>query len=415
MKLFDEDLSLFKGYSDGTHRSISPAETLARYQPIMRKTGITRLANITGLDVIGLPTWMAVRPNARGLSTSQGKGLTDDAAKASALMEAIETWHGENIDRPVRIASVADMGSSESITDVSRLSRYADRPIRPDLPIAWIEGRSLLHDASVWVPLESVSTSYVVAADGRSDTVFVQSSNGLASGNHLSEAVAHALAELIERDAVGLTGGEMRRAAAGRRINRHTVVSSDLQQMLSLLDRANVETVLFDLTVDTAIPVCGCTIIDRDLDSRWRRLPSFSGYGCHPSPEVALARAITEAVQSRVTQISGSRDDISQAEYLRGGNVDDLASYHRLAAAGEDAVDFAGIADQSTDCFAKDIAVMLRALADVGVTQVVAVDLRKPGIGVPVVKLVAPGLGAPLPMMRGRSIYNPIRPLSAQA
>jgi YcaO-like protein with predicted kinase domain len=62
-----------------------------RFMPAM---GITWLANVTGLDRIGLPVCVAVRPNWRALSTSQGKGETIEAAKASALMEAIESWHG---------------------------------------------------------------------------------------------------------------------------------------------------------------------------------------------------------------------------------------------------------------------------------------------------------------------------------
>jgi len=51
--------------------------------------GITRVANVTGLDHVGIPVVMACRPNARGLAVSQGKGLTLDAAKASAVMESI--------------------------------------------------------------------------------------------------------------------------------------------------------------------------------------------------------------------------------------------------------------------------------------------------------------------------------------
>src|SRR3546814_13206270 len=59
--------------------------------------GITRAADITGLDRLGIPTWCAVRPGALQTQISNGKGLTHAAAKASALMEAIEHFHAETI------------------------------------------------------------------------------------------------------------------------------------------------------------------------------------------------------------------------------------------------------------------------------------------------------------------------------
>ena len=62
-----------KGFFDGTHRLIAPEDTLDRTRPLMPVMGITRLANLTGLDIVGLPVVMAVRPNARSLAVSSGK------------------------------------------------------------------------------------------------------------------------------------------------------------------------------------------------------------------------------------------------------------------------------------------------------------------------------------------------------
>jgi ribosomal protein S12 methylthiotransferase accessory factor YcaO len=101
MNLFGEEVSAPKTYFRGTHRSVPPAETLRRFSPHLPALGITRLADITGLDAIGLPVYVAIRPNARNLSTSQGKGFDHDSAKASAMMESIESWHGECPDLPL--------------------------------------------------------------------------------------------------------------------------------------------------------------------------------------------------------------------------------------------------------------------------------------------------------------------------
>ncbi len=84
-----------KRYRRGTHRVAAPAETLARLRPLAAAMGITRLGNITGLDRIGIPVAVAVRPNSRSVSVAQGKGLDLPQAMASALMEACEGFHAE--------------------------------------------------------------------------------------------------------------------------------------------------------------------------------------------------------------------------------------------------------------------------------------------------------------------------------
>jgi ribosomal protein S12 methylthiotransferase accessory factor len=42
------------------------------------------------------------------------------------------------------------------------------------------------------------------------------------------------------------------------------------------------------------------------------------GAGAHADPAVALSRAITEAVQTRLTHITGTRDDLTSAAYRPG-------------------------------------------------------------------------------------------------
>src|SRR5437868_5060616 len=94
-----------------THRTVSPAVTLERMWALPPALGVTRLANITGLDCIGIPVVVACRPNSCGLATSQDKGVDLIAAKASALMEAAERQQAEQIALPRRIASSFDLGS----------------------------------------------------------------------------------------------------------------------------------------------------------------------------------------------------------------------------------------------------------------------------------------------------------------
>ena len=89
-------------YFTGTRRCREPARTLELIAPLLGRFGITRLADITGLDFLGVPVAQAVRPGAATVTVSQGKGATRAAAMVSAAMEAIELSCAENAVPPAR-------------------------------------------------------------------------------------------------------------------------------------------------------------------------------------------------------------------------------------------------------------------------------------------------------------------------
>ena len=384
-----------KHYFAGTHRACSPEETFARYWPVGKQIGITRIADITGLDNIHIPVCVSIRPNSRGLSTSQGKGLDLFSAKTSALMESIECWHAENIDLPLKHNSYNGLRKSgAAVVDIFALSTYGDSHITGGTPLYWVEGVDLLTEKPTWVPYDTVSTNFTWPGRGGLQAGFVISTNGLSSGNTQQEAVAHALAEAIERDAIELARTDIRAGSAHRKIDPATIADVNCRHLLARLDAAGVAYGLYDITSDLAVPSFACTIVDRETTG-WRTLPAFSGYGCHPDPAVALMRAITEAIQSRLTHISGSRDDIFWADYNKLGNPDDLAEYRRIILDIQPQRDFRSIQSVSTPTFADDIAAMIARLRQKGVRNVVVVNLSKPGIEVPVVKVVVAGLMSP--------------------
>ena len=407
IRVFGQDMQLEKSFWDGTQRACNPEDTVRRLTILAPRLGITRLANITGLDVIGIPVWVGIRPNSRGLATSQGKGLTHAAAKASALMESVESWHAENIDQPVFIDSPASFRRRAPIIQYERLSFYEDSAPRADQPMAWVEGYDLLQERPCWVPLESVSTNYVGSAQRSSASTFMQSSNGLAGGNEVLEAITHALCELIERDAIHHADDAMRKFDAARRVQQGTITDPDCRAVLDKLEKGGVAVAAFDLTSDLGIPVYGCSIVDADDVVTWRPLPPFNGYGCHLNPAIAMLRALTEAVQSRLTYISGSRDDISLAQYSTGGNPNALKSFRQAWARAPGQVDFRDRSNIATSSFQGDIRTMLDVLRAAGIENAVAVDLRKSEVGVAVVRIVVAGLAAAL--SHGRAIRVPQR------
>src|SRR4030081_492760 len=101
----------------GTHRTVDPAETIARIRPFMPAMAITRIANITGLDCIGIPVVTVCRPNSRSLAVSQGKGLDLVSAQASGLMESIEFYHAERVLLPLKLASYEELRYAQRLVD----------------------------------------------------------------------------------------------------------------------------------------------------------------------------------------------------------------------------------------------------------------------------------------------------------
>jgi ribosomal protein S12 methylthiotransferase accessory factor len=387
IRFFDTDLSAPKRHTFGTHRTRSPEATLEAYLPKAPAMGITRLANITGLDSIGLPVYTSIRPNSRSLATSQGKGVDGPSAKASALMEAIETWHAEHIDAPLRYDSYLSLRRRANVVDIEQLIRLRNRSIHLDAPRAWIEGWDLLQNAPIWVPFEFVSL-YFVTEGGVNANPFLQSSTGISSGNHLLEAMTHGLCEVIERDAEVLWIEK----PEAIRIDLSTVDDPSCRHVLSLLKKAGVHVAAWDITSDIGVPAYSCAIMDEPDPAGWRVHGAYSGFGCHLSPGIALLRALTEAVQSRVTFISGSRDDMFRRDYM-SLQLDEAQRVRWAEMQRKDDIHpFGRTPSVSTDSFERDVQTLLDCVRSVGVTNAIVIDLTKPEFGIPVVKVIVPGL-----------------------
>ncbi|MGH6913039.1 MAG: YcaO-like family protein, partial [Geminicoccales bacterium] len=176
---------------------------MARVCPVMPDMGVTRVANVTGLDRIGIPVVMVCRPNSRSIAVSQGKGLDLDAARASGLMEAVETYHAERIELPLKLAGLQSLQERHRVVDVAALPEITHGRFGPNLRILWIEGRDLISQAPIWLPYETVHIDCTLPQPTGSGC-FLAGTNGLASGNHPLEAIDHAIGEVVERDSTSL-------------------------------------------------------------------------------------------------------------------------------------------------------------------------------------------------------------------
>jgi ribosomal protein S12 methylthiotransferase accessory factor len=362
---------------DGTHRAATLEATWKRFAPCAKRAGITRIAELTGLDTLGIPVFAAIRPMGLSLSTQQGKGISAAAAKVSALMESLETWTAERIALPVTRGSYRAL--RERAVDVRQLPRSRKR-LDLDARWEWIEGVDLIRDEPVLVPKEACTLD----ATFTKPPVFDVSSNGLASGNVLVEAIVHGLCEVIERDAEAA----WRRAGGDRRLVLDTIEDATCRALIDRIVSTGARVFVWDLASDTGVPVIGAAIMEDPREPAWRALGFYQGFGAHLLPEIAIARALTEAAQTRLTYIAGARDDFFPIDYARATDPELMAElWSRLAAPCDEPVGF----DELERIEAKGLGDELEILVERVRGDVIAVELTHAKLGVPVVKVIAPG------------------------
>ncbi len=377
LAMFDSVLEAPTRLVAGTHRTASLEATWTRFRPAMKPAGITRIADLTGLDTLGVPVFAAIRPMGRSLSTQQGKGLTPAAARVSALMESLETWTAEHLALPITRGSYRTLKARA--VDIRKLARPRGR-LDLDARHAWVTGCELTTNREVLVPLAAVTLDTTFTAP----PVFDLSSNGLASGNVVVEAIVHGLCEVIERDAEAA----WRRAGEDRRIILDTIADPACRALIDRITGAGARVFLWDLGGDTGVPAIGAAIMEDPTEPAWRTLGCYQGFGAHLRPEIAIARALTEAAQTRLTYIAGARDDFFPFDYAKATDPDVLADvWSRLAAPCDEPV----LADELPALTARSLGHALELLVERVRGPVIVVDLTHSVLAVPVVKVIVPG------------------------
>ena len=383
-----------KQHRCGTHRVVPPETTLQRIEPLLTRFGITRVAPVTGLDVVGIPTVMAVRPLSRNLSVAQGKGLTLTAARVSGIMEAIEQAVAEDI-RTLRL-----YGSARELKRLGRIARV-DRLLRgplafdADAQIFWLQAKDLSSGEPVLCPYEVVHLDLRVPEPPGAG-YFSVDSNGLASGNDALEATCHALFELIERDATARFYRMAPSEQVARRVRLSSVSDADCLALLERYQRAGVDVAVWEITSPLGVAAFLCDVLDRP-EHALRGLSRARGMGCHSQREIALCRALCEAAQSRLTLISGARDDIAGDELqLARGERNLSEARSQLTQTGTR--DYEAAPSTSFDSFQAELGWLLHKLAAYGCDEVLQLGLQPDGeLPLAVVRVVVPGLLAPLP------------------
>ncbi len=377
------------GVSDYHDRAVTPAQTLAAIRPHLREFGITRVGLLTALDVLNIPVAFATRPNSHTLSVFQGKGIDNDAAMTSAAMEAVETRIAEIAPADLTQATVDSMRAEHAaMIDLDNVARCAPDEIGSS-PIAWCTGLDILSGSSVFVPW------WLVGLDHRGERPagFEQSSDGLASGNTPSEAVLHGLCELVERDAWALTQLKSPERLRESRIDPASFGDAVIDVMTDRIARAGMKLLLLDMTTDIGVPAFLAVIMPGNLsdrvDARWSHV--CGGCGCHPDPVRAALRAITEAAQSRLTAIAGSRDDFSPRIYQRLDRSEAMQQVVELCE-GDGRMRSFQARHRRPATIQESIGHIADRLTATGIEQIVVVPFPHRALPISVVRVIVPGL-----------------------
>lgn len=279
-------------------RSLAPETTLLHARQWAATAGISEVTDITELDVLGVPVFVSVRPQARGEAFTFGKGLRSVDAEVGAYMEALEFYFAEPGigDVSTHWGSARDVAGHERADDaILDFVPLLQREVDLDGPLLLASAHDVEGGAECAIPAELI---YYPAPDvGQS--LFGSSTNGLASGNSVLEATIQALLELIERD---IWSFEFVRGAS--KLVETASLTDEVREIVGRAEQNGLQFKVRTIPNDYGIPFFAAFVFDLNNPSR----KTFNGgWACDLDRDRALLRAVTEAAQSRVAFIHGGR------------------------------------------------------------------------------------------------------------
>jgi bacteriocin biosynthesis cyclodehydratase domain-containing protein len=404
---------------DGGHRIVSPEVTLERYgRHVSAITGAVSMLERVGVSDDGaMHVYLAgtnlarrhrsldhLRGDLRNMSS--GKGVTNVQARASGLCEGLERYSGVfRGDEPRRRGRLRDLGEAALHPNECMLFserqfherdawnarkstyNYVPRMLDPEAEIEWTPVWSLTRHEPRYLPTAFCYFNYPYPDR---EPYCIACSNGNAAGNTLEEAILQGFFELIERDSVALWWySRVRRPG----VDLDSFAEPYLATLREFLRRRGREMWVLDLTSDLNVPVF--TSICRSLGGPEERI--VLGFGAHLDAQIALLRAVTEMNQmlSSLLQepdkevLAEHVTDTETVRWLRTATVanqpyllaDEIASPRRASA----------YARSWSDDITEDVRAC-QALVERHGLEMLVLDQTRSEIGLPVAKVIVPGL-----------------------
>ncbi|MGY4465887.1 bacteriocin biosynthesis cyclodehydratase domain-containing protein [Bradyrhizobium sp. LB9.1b] len=403
--------------ADGGVRARSADETFAAYShhisPITGVvTGVHSIASVGPIHVYSAGHNFALKNDSLYFLqdslrvNSSGKGRTASQAMTSALCEALERYSGLFSGEEERFrSSFQSIGSKALHPNECMLysaRQYAQREM-------WLAKNSRFQvvpfefDETVemdWSPVFSLDggdvrylpTSYLYYGHPEQNGRFSAwaDSNGCAAGSSREDAVLQGMLELVERDAVAIWWyNRIRRP----KLDLSTFADplwTELQRYYSSIGR---EFWVLDLTGDLRIPTFAA--ITRRTDAPVEDI--VMGFGSHLDPTIAANRAISEMNQFMPAVLSRNPDGTTAYHFgdedvLRWWRTETIAKQTYLEPNSKLSPTTAStyvswsdrpILDQIGECSSR-----IRAVS----SEIYVLDQTRPDIGLPVVKVIAPGM-----------------------
>ena len=375
-------------YFTGTHRVIAPSKTIEINENKLKTAGITRIADITDLDRIGLPIYTAIRPTAEdgAVSIYGGKGITKDHAKASAMMEGFERYSAERQDSDESIiaslSEIEEFGEYINPKSLNLPKEFEKKDIN-DLSLEWSKSIDIISNKEYYIPTNAIYHPYISKNDSQS--LFKSNTNGLASGNILEEAILHGIFEVIERDAWSIFELTHKNYA---QIDISSIENEIIIDIIEKFESKGIKIKLMDFTADIKIPTIAASADDTiTKDAGLLTL----GIGTHLDPEVAILRALTEVAQSRATQINGAREDTVRADFAREAGYERMKRINKYYFRDEEEqIKLSDIENRSTSSITKDIEIVKDELISNDIQKILYANLTRPELDVSVVRVVIP-------------------------
>lgn len=396
---------------DGGHRAAAAEATYEKYSHhISPITGIVDRVELSYSDNRGLihayvAGHLFVPPDpadllSRGLKQlSAGKGMTPQQARTGALCEALERYSGVFRGSEFRIAATYAELEREAVHPRELLqysdAQYATRnsskeaiPARFDQRkrIDWSPAWSLTHRRYKYIPAAYCYYGFPAPTDHDFCRV---DSNGNAAGNTLEEAIFQGFLELVERDSAALWWYNRIPKPA---VNLESFGKPYFQAMQDYYRSLHLKLWVLDITADFPIPAFAAV----STSTRSGRPQFLIGLGAHFDATVALSRALTETNQFLRTYLSGGSKHIVTPS---GKELSYLYPSPATPRTMEDFPHFTGgdLRENVLQCveLAKD-----RGL------ETLILDQTRPDVGLPVVKVIVPGMRPLWPRFAPGRLYD---------
>lgn len=369
---------------DGGHRAVPPEEIYARHEHLVSPlTGIVHHVERESGDPGPLNVFVARHNFAFGMQTmpsrSHGKGMTAAQSRTGALCEALERYSGiVRGDEPLLRATFDDLEEAvhpHACLGVSERQYREREEWNSAVPaLLWTPERFDETKETEWAPAWSLTNErkrYVAAAlcyygyrDAANDYARADS-NGTAAGTSVEDAVLQGLLELVERDAAGIWWyGRVKRPAVA-------LETPFLESMTHEHAARGRRLWVLDLTTDLGIPVCAAVSIGAEPESL------YLGFGAHLDPAIAVTRAVTEINQFLAVR---RKRRVYRTELVTDWTFLEPDGYHELS-----------MTAMPSDDLKTDTLACVDILRQHGM-EVIVLDQTREDVGLPVVKVIVPGL-----------------------